>query len=155
MSEQIAPQDARAALDAVARARQQVVDEIGLPRVYWWGMAAGWVALGVIGDLGPAWLTTAATVAFGAGHSTVASRLLDGRRRTRSVRVSAAVAGRRTPLVVIGMLVALVVLTIGFALALDADGADHPSIWAAVTVAAVVGLGGPEILRVLRRAFRA
>lgn len=155
MSDRIAPQDAQAALDVVARVRRQVADEVGLPRVYWWGMAGGWIALGVLGDVGPAWLASAATVAFGAAHSAIASRLLDGRRRTRSLRVSAAVAGRRTPLVVVGMLVALVALTVGLALALDADGAGHPAIWAALVVAAVVGLGGPEILRVLRRAVRA
>lgn len=150
-----APHDASAALAAIERARLRVADQVGLPRVYWWGMAAGWVLLGVLGDLGPAWLSSAATVAFGAAHATVASRLLDGRRRTRGVRVSAAVAGRRTPLVVIGMLLALVALTVGFAIALDADGAGHPAIWAAVVVGAVVGLGGPEILRVLRRLVRA
>ncbi|MEV0247541.1 hypothetical protein AB0H76_13195 [Nocardia sp. NPDC050712] len=151
----VAPDQARAALDAVERARQRVAEEVGLPRGYWWAMAAGWVALGVIGDLGPQWLVIAATLLFGAGHAFVASRLLNGRRRTDQVRVSADVAGRRTPIVVVGMLVALVVLTIGVAMALHADGDRNPGIWAAVLVAAVIGFGGPEILRVLRRWSRA
>lgn len=149
------PEQARSALDLAEGARDRVADEIGLPRGYWWAMAAGWLVLGVIGDLGPAWLVTAATIVFGAGHSTVASRLLDGRRRTQRLQVSAAVAGRRTPLIVVGMLVGLVGVTIGAGFALDADGARHPGIWAAVLVAAVVGFGGPEILRVLRRWARA
>lgn len=59
------------------------------------------------------------------------------------------------PAVVIGMLVALVAVTIGAGFALHADGARHPGIGAAVFVAAVVGLGGPEILRTLRRWVRA
>ncbi|WP_067690283.1 hypothetical protein [Nocardia jejuensis] len=147
----VAPDQARAALDAVEQARRRVAEEVGLPRAYWWGMAAGWVILGVIGDLGPQWLVIAATLIFGAGHSFVASRLLDGRHRTDQVRVSAAVAGRRTPIVVVGMLLALVVLTIGVAMALDADGDRSPGIWAAVLVASIIGFGGPEILRVLRR----
>lgn len=153
--EPIASHDAGDALAAVARARRQVADEIGLPRGYWWGMAAGWVVLGAIGDLGPAWLAIAATVLFGAGHATLASRLLGGRRRSGGLRVSAAVAGRRTPYVVVGMLVLLVVVTVGAALLLDADGTGHAAIWAAVIVAAVVGFGGPEILRTLRRWARA
>lgn len=153
--ENVAPDQARAALDAVERARRRVAEEVGLPRGYWWAMAAGWVVLGLIGDLGPQWLIIAATLIFGAGHSFVASRLLNGRRRTDQVQVSAAVAGRRTPIVVVGMLFALVALTIGVAMALDADGDRNPGIWAGVLVAAIIGFGGPEILRVLRHWFRA
>lgn len=151
----IASQDAGEALAAVAHARRQVAEDIGLPRGYWWAMAAGWIVLGAIGEFGPAWLITAATVLFGAGHSTLASRLLDGRRGSDGVRVSSAVAGHRTPYVVVGMLVLLVALTVTAALLLDADGTGHPSIWAAVAVAPVVGFGGPEILRTLRRWVRA
>lgn len=153
--ENVAPDQARAALDAVERARRRVAEEVGLPRGYWWAMAAGWVVLGVIGDVGPQWLVIAATLIFGAGHAVVASRLLNGRQRTRQLQVSAAVAGPRTPIVVVGMLFALVALTIGVAMALHADGDRNPGIWAAVLVAAIIGFGGPEILRVLRHWFRA
>lgn len=155
MTDNIAPAEAQDALEAVTRARRQVADEIGLPRWYWWGMAGGWVVLGVVGDLGPWWLVSAATLAFGAGHSAIASRLLNGRQRTGNVRVSRSVAGRGTPFVVVGMLIVLVALTIGLALGLNADGAGHPATWAAVIVAAVVGFGGPEILATLRRWVRA
>ncbi|WP_327139437.1 hypothetical protein [Nocardia sp. NBC_01327] len=150
-----APDQARAALDAAAAAQRRVADEVGLPRGYWWAMAAGWLVLGVIGGVGPTWLISVATLAFGMGHSALASRLLDGRRRTDQLQVSASVAGRRTPLVVIGMLLGLVALTVGVAFALDADGARHAGIWAGVFVAAIIGFGGPEMLRVLRRWARA
>lgn len=151
----ITAEEARTALEAADRARRQVADEVGLPRVYWWAMAAAWLALGAITDLGPAWLVTVATLGVGAVHSTVASNLLDGRRRTARLQVSATVAGRRTPAVVIGMLLGLIALAVGSALALQADGARHPGIWSATLVAAVIGFGGPEILRVLRRWARA
>lgn len=149
-----APEQARAALDAVDRARRHVADEVGLPRGYWWAMAAAWIVLGVLGSVWP-WLGATAAAAFGSGHAIVATRLLGGRRRTGRVQVSAAVAGHRTPLVVIGMLVVLVGATIAAALALDADGAEHAAIWAAALIAAVIGFGGPEILSVLRRWARA
>ncbi|CAM3908417.1 hypothetical protein [Smaragdicoccus niigatensis] len=151
----IAPEDARAALDAVEHARANIAEEIGLPRWYWWVLAAAWLGLGIVGETCPEWVTAVATLTFGAAHSAIASRLLSGRRRTGSVQVSADVAGPRTPALVIGMLLGLVALTVGAAFALAADGARHPGIGAAVLVAAVVGLGGPEILRVLRRWARA
>lgn len=150
-----APEQARAALDAVERAQRRVADEVGLPGGYWWAMAGGWVVLGVLGSVAPVWLAGGATVAFGAGHAVLASRLLDGRRRTDQLRVSAAVAGRRTPLVVVGMLLGLMGATVLAAFGLHADGAGHASIWAAVVVAPVIGFGGPVMLRVLRRWVRA
>ncbi|MGW4354951.1 hypothetical protein ACWELJ_22990 [Nocardia sp. NPDC004582] len=151
----ITPEQARSALAAAGQARRRMAAEVGLPRGYWWGMAGGWLALGILGDLGPDWLVALATLAFGAGHATLASRLLDGRRRTGAVQVSAEVAGRRTPLVVIGMLAGLVAITVAAAISLDADGAGHPRTWSALLVAAVIGFGGPELLAVGRRWVRA
>ncbi|MER5780115.1 hypothetical protein ABT104_00065 [Streptomyces mobaraensis] len=151
----IVPEQARTALDAVDSARRRVAEEVGLPRGYWWAMAAGWLVLGVLNTVLPGWPAGIATVGFGVGHSMLASRLLDGRRRTDRLQVSATVAGRRIPLVVIGMLLGFVGVTVLAAFALDADGADHAGIWAAALVAAVVGFGGPEMLRVLRRWARA
>ncbi len=151
----VTPEQARTALDAVGQAQDGVAQEVGLPRWYWWALAGGWVVLGALGDFGPAWLVTIATVAFGVGHSIVASRLLDGRRRTARLQVSRAVVDRRIPVAVIGMLLALVALTVAAAFALDADGLGHPQVWSAVFVAAVIGFGGPEILAVLRRWMKA
>ena len=43
--------EARVALHDVERARQRVIDQIGMPRWYWWGLAACWIALGVLNDV--------------------------------------------------------------------------------------------------------
>lgn len=147
----VTPEGARNALEAAEHARGRVAAEIGLPRGYWWAMAAAWVALGVLGDVGPRWLATVATAAFAIGHATVAARLLSGRHRSDRVQVSAATAGQRVPLVVIGILLSLVLLTIAAGFALHADGIRHAGTWAAILAAAVVGFGGPDILRVTRR----
>lgn len=151
----ITSDQAREALAIADHARREVAAEIGLPRVYWWAMAAGWMALGSVGAFAPTWVTTVATIAFGAAHSTIASRFLNGRNRTGRLQVSASVAGRRTPVVVIGMLLALVAVTVGISLGLDADGAHHAGLWGALFVAAMVGFGGPEMLSRLLRAARA
>jgi hypothetical protein len=147
----ISPEEARSALGVTEDARRRVAAEVGLPRLYWWALAAAWAVLGVLGDVGPWWLSSTATTAFAVGHSTVASRLLAGRQRNQQVRVSADVAGRRTPMVVVGMLLGLVLLTIAVGFALDADGAGHAGIWAGLFVAPIVGFGGPDMLRMLRR----
>lgn len=151
--ESITPGEARSALELAGDARARVAEEVGLPRGYWWAMAAAWIVLGTISDLAPAWLVTLATIAFGVGHATLTSRLLDGRQRTQRLQVSAVVAGRRTPMIVVGVLVGLVAITIGAGFVLHADGARHAGVWAAVLVATVIGFGGPEILRVLLRRF--
>jgi hypothetical protein len=138
--------EARSALDAVHRQRRRVLDEVGLPAWYWWGLAVGWVALGVVADLGPSWLTSVATLLFGAVHSTVAPRVVDGRHRTQQLSVRAELAGRHTAALVLGGLVALAGLTVAGALVLEADGAQHPTTITSVFAAVLIVLGGPQLL---------
>src|SRR4051812_35498520 len=102
MEHDVTPIEARAALDTVQRSRLRVIDEIAVPRWYWWGVALGWIALGYVTDLGHAWITAAATLLFGAVHAAVASRVVDGRHRSSQLSVRAEVAGRRAPRLVIG-----------------------------------------------------
>jgi uncharacterized protein YacL len=147
----VSSEEARAALDTVQRGRQRVIDEIDLPWWYWWGLAAGWVALGVIADLNHPWVTIAATLIFGAAHAAVAPRVLNGRHRTTQLSVSAETAVPRTAGLVIGSLIALVVVTVVIALAVNADGAEHPATIASVFVAVLVVLGGLRLLAAVRR----
>ena len=151
MEAHVTPQEARAALDTVDRDRLRVIDEIELPRWYWWGLALGWVALGFITDLKHTWISAAATLAFGALHATVAPRVASGRHRTQRLSVSAELAGRHTFLLVIGGLIALACLTIAGSLAASADGARHPVTIASMFVAVMIVLGGPMLLASVRR----
>jgi cytochrome c oxidase assembly factor CtaG len=151
MQSQPTPEEARAALEAVTRGRLRVIDEIDLPRWYWWGLAIGWVALGVITDLRHPWLTAAATLVFGAVHSSVAPRVASGRHRTQQLSVSAELTGARTARLVIGSVAALGALTVGLALAANADGARHPVTIASIVVAVMIVLGGPQLLASVRR----
>jgi hypothetical protein len=143
----ITPEEARAALAAADSGRRAVADEVGVPAWYWWGLGAAWIALGVIADLDIFWLTIAVTLAFGVTHAQVFARLASGRRRTGQVQVSRAVAGPRTMLHVWLLLVALIAVTVAFALVLAADGARHPAIAGSVLPAAIVIAGGPGLVR--------
>jgi hypothetical protein len=151
MEQPVTPLEARAALDAVERSRRSVIDQIDLPTWYWWGLALGWIVLGVISDFDHPWLTTPATILFGAAHATVAPRVMDGRRGSPHLSVRRDVAGHElTRMIVVG-LVCLVVLTIAAALAVNADGAGHPATIASVFVAAIIVLGGPQLPAAIRR----
>lgn len=151
MESNITPNEARAALDSVQRGRRQVIDQIDLPYWYWFGLALGWIALGVITDLKHPWLTTAGTLLFGAVHSAVAPRVVDGRHRSRQVSVSRELAGRHTARIVLGGIVGCALITIGGSLAVGADGANHPVTITSVFVAVIIVLGGPQLLAAVRR----
>ena len=136
------------------RGRRRVIDEIDVPRWYWWGVALGWIALGAITDLGHPWLSAAATLLYGAVHASVAARVLDGRHGSRNLQVRRDVAGHELARFVIGMLVVLAGVTIALSLAAQADGAEHPVTIASVVVAVIVLLGGPRLLELVRRRAR-
>ena len=143
--------EARAALETIERGRLRVIDEIDVPTWYRWGLALGWIALGFITDLKHPWVTTAATLTFGAVHAGVAPRVITGRHGSESLSVRADVAGRHVPRLVIGGLVMLAGLTIAGSLAARADGARHPVTAASIVVAVLIVLGGPQLLAVIRR----
>jgi hypothetical protein len=142
--------EARLALHGVERARQRVIDQIGMPWWYWWGLAGCWIGLGVASDIADPWITFAATVSFAVLHSIVSSHLLAGRQRTGDVKVRAEVAGRRAPLLLFGCLVGLGVVTVAAALVANADGARHPATMASVLVAVAIVLGGPRLMAEIR-----
>jgi hypothetical protein len=142
--------EARLALHGVEDARQRVIDQIGMPWWYWWGLAACWIGLGVAADVANEWVTLAALLTFGAVHGMVSSRLLAGRQRTMDVKVRAEVAGRRTPVLIFGFLVGLGAVTVAAALLAYADGAEHPATMASVLVAVAILLGGPRLMAAIR-----
>ena len=151
MEHPVTPLEARAALDAIERSRLRVIDQIDLPNWYWWGLALGWIVLGFISDLDHPWLSSAATVLFGAAHASVAPRVIDGRHAGGNLSVRREIAGRRLTRVVIAALVGLALLTVAAALAANADGAGHPATMASVLVAAIIVLGGPQLPAAIRR----
>jgi len=151
MEPQITPDAARSALADVDRRRRAVIGEVDIPQWYWSALAIGWIVLGVITDLAPSWVTTVATLAFGAAHSTVAPRVVSGRHATSHLSVREDVVGKRVTALVLGGLVVLAGVTVGAALAARADGARHPVTMASIPVALILVLGGPHLLAGVRR----
>jgi hypothetical protein len=154
MESPVSPLEARAALDTIEQGRMRVIDEIALPAWYWWGVALGWIALGVLTDVAAAWIATVATFLYGAIHASAASRVLSGRHGSKRLSVRADVAGHETARFVIAGLIALAGVTIAAAVLAQADGAEHPVTMASVLSAVIVLLGGPRLLELVRRRAR-
>ena len=151
MSDDVTYEEARSTLRSIEDRRRQVIAEIDMPRWYWWGLAAGWIVLGAIADVGSAWLCAGATLLFGAVHSAVAQHVLSGRHRSQQLSVRAEVVSRHVPALVIGFLLTMTAVTVALALLADADGARHPVTMASVVVAVAVLLGGPSLMAAVRR----
>ena len=154
MTNSLSDAEARLALHQVEQGRQRVIDQIGMPHWYWWGLAGCWIALGVLTDVANAWVVAGAAITFGAVHSAVSQRLLGGRRRTSGVKVRADVVGRRAPVIVSGFLIALAGVTTAAGFAAYADGAEHPGTIASVLVAVMILLGGPRLMAAIRTSAR-
>ena len=151
MAEHISRADASRALDDVELRRHQIVAEIDVPAWYWWGLALGWVGLGLVTIAEIPWLSVVATVGFGALHAAVSPRVIDGRHGSRQLSVRADVVSRHVRSLVIGFLITLVVVTVGIALVADALGAPEPVLIASVIVAIAVLSGGPQLIALVRR----
>jgi hypothetical protein len=151
MNNEVTEAEARLALSSIEQRRQQVIAEIDVPPWYWVSVAGGWVVLGVLADYGPAWAIVVGSVVFGAVHSAVAPRILSGRHASQHLSVRSDLVSRGVPVLVIGFLVVMTVVTVGFALIANADGARHSALLASVVVAALVLIGGPRLMDTVRR----
>ncbi len=151
MSIPISESEASFALSSIEQRRKQVIAEINVPPWYWFALAGGWAALGVIADYAPPWAYIAGTLLFGAAHASIAPRVISGRRASPQLSVRGDLVGRRIPILIIGLLVVMVAVTVGIALLLHADGARHPSTWAGIVVAALLLVGGPALIGTVRR----
>jgi hypothetical protein len=150
MAHEIDPRDARLALGSIEQQRKQVLAEIDFPAWYWWGLAIGWVGLGLVADLGWAWASVLATLTFGVVHSVVAQHVLSGRHGSNRLSIRADVVSHRVPLLAFLCLVGLVAVSVVVALLVYADGARHPATIASCFVAVMVLLGGPLLMATVR-----
>ncbi|MEO6606156.1 MAG: hypothetical protein ABIN55_11125 [Aeromicrobium sp.] len=151
MSKDISQDDARQALRAVDEERRRVIAEIDLPAWYWWGLAISWLLVGIATDLGNVWVTSGATLLFGAVHAVVAEHVYSGRHKSSQLSVRASTVGRRVPAILFGGLFALTAASIAVGFAVDADGAEHASTIAAGFAAVAILCGGPALMASIRR----
>ena len=143
--------EARLALGMVEHRRQQVLAEISVPYWYWVFLAGGWIGLGVLGDVSAGWVLSVATLVFGAIHSSIAPRVISGRNPSAQLSIRGELVSRRLPALILGFVLVMAIVTVAFALILNADGARHPSLFAGVVVGLLVIAGGPSLVAEVRR----
>jgi len=151
MTEPVTEADARAALVEVERGRRHVIDEFGMPGWYWWSVATGWVALGLVTDLRRPLLTLGATLVFGAVHAAMYNAVAAGRRPTGRLSVRSETVGWYGRAAVLACLLGLAAVTVVGAVLAERDGADHPVTIASVPVAVAIVFGGPALMAAVRR----
>jgi hypothetical protein len=148
MAESIDPDDAAEALASVGRRREQVIDVVSIPNWYWWVIAAGMVALGVVVDWRQPVAIAVTAAVFGVG--VVAASLWVGTGAHRA-QVHSDLLGPAGALLIVRFVAVVVIGSLAVAFVLAALGFSH-----AATVGMVVGglalvIGGPRLDRRLHQ----
>jgi hypothetical protein len=146
--------DANQSLALIENQREWVIDQIDAPRWYWGLLAAAWVGLGAVADVGKPGLT-ATTLAIFLSVSAVVSRAVSlGRQGTRRLSARRETVGKQGTVTVVACLLAMVGATIVGALLADHDGAGHPVTTASIPVGVCIALGGHHMLASIRQRAR-
>jgi hypothetical protein len=149
MNEQPRPEEAAQALTEIRQRQQQVIDLAVLPTWYWWAIGALTVILaaGVDTNTPVAIGTTVAVFVLGVLAAT--GWALAGTLRHAQLRDG--LVDRRGVAAILGFVGLTVGITLGLAFTLQATGVSYPATLAAVVGGLGMGIGGPILMRRLRR----
>jgi len=141
--------EAAQALAEIQRRQQQVIDQATVPGWYWWSVGALMVVLAAgVDTRTPAALGGAVAVfvvgLLSATGVVVRSQFLQARLRDGLLDGRAVVA-------ILGFVALIVGCTLGLAFGLRAAGVHYPATLACLAGGIALGLGGPVLMRALRR----
>ena len=141
--------DAAQALTEIQRRQQQVIDQATVPGWYWWSVGALMVILAAgVDTRTPATLGGAVAVfvigLLSATGIVVRSQFLQARLRNGLLDGRGVVA-------ILGFVALIVGCTLGLAFGLRAAGVPYPATLACAAGGTAMGLGGPILMRTLRR----
>ena len=149
MTDEICPDEAAGALTEIARRRAQVVTLTIVPNWFWWAIAVLMVGFGFAVVVRRPLVTGIATTVFVVGILIVTGRLVLG------------VIGRAQPrhdlfgpagvLAILGFVAGTLAVSLPTSFALKAAGFDYPATAGVLLAAIVMVVGGPLLMRYLRR----
>ena len=142
--------DAARALAEIRRRLQQVIDQATVPGWYWWAVGALMVVLAVGVDIRTPAAVGAAVPVFAAGLLAATGVAVRG--QFRRARLRNGLLDGRAVAAILGFVALIAGGTLGLAFALRAGGGIHyPATLACVAGGIAMGLGGPVLMRTLRR----
>jgi hypothetical protein len=149
MDEETHTGDAARALAEIRRRQQQVIDQATVPAWYWWAVGALMVVLAVGVDI-------RTPTALGVGIPVFVVGLLSStgvaiRGQFRQAKLRNGLLDDKAVAAILGFVAMIVAGTLGIAFALRAAGIHYPATLACTAGGIAMGLGGPVLMRMLRR----
>jgi len=149
MTEELQPAEAAQALAEIQRHQQQVIDRATVPTWYWWAVGALMVVLAVgVDNRTPIALGVTVSV-FVAGLLLATGLAVRG--QFRDARLRNGLLDGRGVVAILGFVALIVGCTLGLAFGLRAAGVSYPATLACAAGGLGMGLGGPVLMRTLRR----
>jgi hypothetical protein len=147
--EQVSPGEAAQALAEIQQRQRQVIDLATIPVWYWWAVGALMVVLAAGVDSHKPAAIGACVSVFVLGILAATGRVVWRTLRQAQLR-NGLIDGRGIG-AILGFVFLIVGGTIGLAFGLRAAGVPYPATVACVAGGLVLGIGGPVLMRTLRR----
>ena len=141
--------DAAEALAEIQKRQQQVIDQAAVPAWYWWAVGALMVALASGVDTRTPAAVGGAVAVFVAGLLTATGVVVRG--QFLRARLRNGLLDGRGVISILGFVALIVGCTLGLAFGLRAASVPYPATLACVAGGIAMGLGGPVLMRTLRR----
>jgi hypothetical protein len=149
MREEPRTDDATQALAEIRRHQQQVIDQATVPGWYWWAVGALMVVLAAGVDVRTSAALGAAIPVFVIGLLAATAAAVSG--QFRQARLRNGLLDGSGVAAILGFVAVIVGGTLGIAFALRSAGVHYPATLACLAGGVVIGLGGPVLMRTLRR----
>lgn len=149
MSDDFHQAEASSALAEIQRRQQQVIDLATVPAWYWWAVGALMVILAIGVDTRTSTAIGVTVPVFVVGLLAATGVVVRG--QVRQARLRNGLLDGRGVLAILGFVALIVGLTLGLAFILRANGVSHPATIGCLAGGIAMGLGGPVLMRSLRR----
>jgi hypothetical protein len=141
--------DAAQALAEIQRRQRQVIDQATVPGWYWWAVGALMVVLAVGVDTRTHAVLAAAIAVFVVGLLSATGVVVSG--QFLQARLRSGLLDGRGVVAILGFVALIVGCTLGLAFGLRAADVPYPATLACAAGGTALGLGGPLLMRALRR----
>jgi len=141
--------DAADALAEIQRRQQQVIDQATVPAWYWWAVGGLMVVLAAGVDTRTPGAVGGAVAVFVVGLLSATWVVVRG--QFRQARLRNGLLDGRGVMAILGFVAVIVGCTLGLAFALRAAHVHYPATLACLAGGVAMGLGGPVLMRTLRR----